>query len=121
VVLELTEILFTQTVKRRAIHLGCTAYEVVDAGLKGLAILVMPYVGGHIAVLDEHLFDAPVLGFPRQPVAAFQQQNALAHRCQMTGQRAAAGAAAYDDNVIVSIAHEISSVPVIFGSKLTAI
>ena len=109
VVLEFAEILFAQAVQRRAIHLGGAAHEVVDAGLKGLAVLVTPSVAGDIAVLDEHLFGAPVLGFALQPVAALEQQDALARRSQVTGQRAAAGAAADDDDVIVSIAHEILS------------
>jgi hypothetical protein len=59
-----------------------------------------------LAVLDEDLFGAPVLGFPLQPVAALEQQDALARGSQVTGQRATAGAAA-DDDVIVSIAYEI--------------
>src|SRR3984893_6538992 len=64
VVLEFTEILFAQAVERRAVHLGCAAHEVVDAGLKGLAVLVTPRVAGDVAVLDENLFGAPFFVFP---------------------------------------------------------
>jgi hypothetical protein len=44
-VLEFAEIFFSQTVKRRAIHLGGAAHKIVDAWLEGLPVLVAPSVG----------------------------------------------------------------------------
>jgi hypothetical protein len=109
VVLEFPEILFAQAVKRRAIHLGGAAYEVVDSRLERLAVLVTPSVAGDIAVLDEDLFGTPVLGFPFHPVAALKQQDTFAGGSQVPDQCAAASAAADDDDVIGRIAHEIAS------------
>ena len=120
-VLEFTEILFAQPVKRCAIHLGCAAHEIVDAGLKRLAVLVTPNIAGDIAVLDKDLFGAPVLGFPFHPVAALEQQDPLARRSQVPYQRAAAGAAADDDDVIGTIAHKIVSIFVSVAANLVAV
>ena len=50
----------------------------------------------------------PVLRLARQPVAALEQQDALAGRRQVAGERAAAGAGADDDHVVVSIQYSFS-------------
>src|SRR5258708_40290834 len=108
VMLKVAEILSAQPIKGRTIHLGGAPHEIVDTGLKGLAVLVLPDVSGDVAILDNHLFGTPILGLSRQPVAAFEQQDVLSQGSQMIGQRPAAGAAADDDDVIVSVAHESS-------------
>src|SRR4029453_18961698 len=77
VVLELAEVLLAQTVERRTIHLSGATDKVVDAGLEGVTVFVMPDITGNIAVLDEHLFGTPVLGFASEPVAAFEYEDAL--------------------------------------------
>src|SRR5262249_39455568 len=95
-------ILFAQTVQGRTVHLGGAADAIVHARLERLAVLVVPGVFGYITVLDEHLFGVPVLRFARHPAAAFEQQDLLAGRCQVISQRAAAGAAANDDDIVGS-------------------
>ena len=81
----------------------------MDTGLKRFARLVTPGIARNIAVLNEHLFGAPILGFPSQPIAALEQQDAFAGRSQVAGQGAATGPGTDDDNVIVSVAHAIFS------------
>src|SRR6516162_5376700 len=77
VVLELAEVLLAQTVERLTIHLRGATDKVVDAGLEGVTVCVMPDITGNIAVLDEHFFGAPVLGFAPEPVATFEYEDAL--------------------------------------------
>ena len=62
----------------------------------------------HVAAVDEHVLCEPVLGLARQPVAALEQQDALARRRQPMYERAPAGAAADDDHV-VSVHAQISA------------
>src|SRR5258708_10509689 len=69
------------------------------------AVLVIPGVLRHIAVLNKYLRRIPVLFLARQIIAAFQDENAFAGGCELQRQRAAARAAPDDDDVIV-IAHE---------------
>src|SRR4030095_1204729 len=90
VVLELAEVLLAQTVERRTIHLSGATDKVVDAGLEGVTVFVMPEITGTIAFLDEHFFGAPVLGFAPEPVAAFEYEDALTRRRQVVCQRPAA-------------------------------
>ena len=107
VVPELAEVLFAQTVQRRAVELRRAADAVVHLRLEGLAVAVVPGVRRDVAVLDEHVRGGPVLRLARQPVAALEQQDPLARGSQMPRERAAARAAADDDHVVV--AHQDSS------------
>src|SRR5260370_3806171 len=74
--------------------------------LERRAVLVIPGILRHIAVLYKYLLRIPVLFLARQIIAAFQDENAFAGRCELQRQRAAARAAADDDNVIMIRAHE---------------
>src|SRR5207244_8511856 len=100
VVPNLAEVFPAQAVERSAVHLGGAADEVVDAGLEGLAVPVVPRLRGDVAVLHEDLFGHPVLRLARQPAAALEEQDAFAGRGQVMGQGAAAGAASDDDHVV---------------------
>jgi hypothetical protein len=71
----------------------------VHLRLERLAAAVVPGIRRDVAVLDEDRGGVPIGGFALQPVATLQQQDALARRCELFGKRAAAGAAADDDNV----------------------
>src|SRR4029453_6459901 len=85
VVLQLAEVLPSQPVQRRAVQLGGAADEVVDLRLEGLALGVVPGVGGDVAVVDEHIRGGPVLRLAGQPAAPLQQQDALARGGQVPG------------------------------------
>ena len=104
VVAQLAEVLLAQAVQRGAVELRGAADAVVHLRLERLAVLVVPGVRRHVAVVDEHVVGLPVLRLARQPVAALEQQDALARRGEVADERAAAGAAADDDDVVV--AHE---------------
>ena len=97
--LPLAEIFLAKPVERGAVHLRRPADKVMDARLKWLAVLVAPYVGRHVAILDEDLLGDPILRLAREEVAALQEQDLLARRGQMANQRAAAGAATDNDHV----------------------
>ncbi len=92
VVAELAEVLLAQAVERRAVQLGRAADEVVDLRLERLAIPVDPRVRRDVAVVDEDVLRQPVLRLARQPVASLEQEDPLAGRRQVAGERPAAGA-----------------------------
>ena len=75
VMAQLAEILFPEAIERGAEHLGGAADKIVDLGLERLPVRCQPGLGGHVAVDAEDLFDAPVPGFARQPVAALEDEN----------------------------------------------
>src|SRR3954469_24160346 len=99
---ELAEVLASEAVQRGAVELRLAADVVVDPGLEGLAALVVPGIRRHVAVLDEDLFGVPVLDLARQPVATLEDQDPLARRREMTGERPTACAAADDNHVVWS-------------------
>ena len=74
-VMKLLKILLPQAEVGRAIHLGGPTDEVMAAGLKRLAVLVVPHILGDVPPLLEDLLRVPVLGFLREPVATLQHQN----------------------------------------------
>src|SRR5215472_2644181 len=77
----------------------------MDARLERVAVLVVPGLVRFVAVVAEHRLGAPVFRLARQPVAAFEDQDALARWSEPVSKRAAAGAAADDDHVITLIGH----------------
>src|SRR5207247_4549370 len=97
----LAEVLGAQAVKRRAVELGRPADEVVDLRLEGLAVLVVPRVLGHVAIVDEHVLGEPVLRLTREPVASLEQEDPLARRRQVSRERPASRAGADDDDVVI--------------------
>ena len=97
---KLAEVLLAQTVERRAVELRGAADEVMDLRLERLPLRVVPGVLRDVAVVDEDVLREPVRRLARQPVAALQQQDPLARRCQVAGQGAAARARADDDDVV---------------------
>ena len=104
VVAQLAEVLLAQPVQGGAVELGRAADAVVHLRLERLVVAVVPAVGRDVAVVDEDVVRLPVLRLARQPVAALEQQHAQPGRGEMARERAAAGAGADDDHVVV--AHE---------------
>ena len=102
VMLEDPEVLGTQSIQGGAVQLGRATDPVVDARLERLAVLVVPGLLWHVLVVHEHDLGVPVLGLAWQPVAALQDQDALAGRGELVSQGAAAGTAADDDDVVVA-------------------
>jgi hypothetical protein len=72
--------------------------------LERRAVLVDPLLAGEVALLAEDLGGVPVLLLARQVAAALEHQDALARRGEAMGERAAPGAGADDDDVVV-VAH----------------
>ena len=97
------EILLAQAIQRRAEHLGGSADEIMHLRLKRFAASIEPGIGRDISVLLEDRCRIPVRRFALQPVAPLEQQNAFARRRELFGERAAAGAAADDDDVKVLV------------------
>ena len=104
-VLQHLEVALTQAEQRGAVHLGVAAHPVPGAGMQRLAVLVLPHLGGVVAVLQEHLRGAPVLLLARQESAALQDQDALAGLGQTMRDGAATRAGSDDDEVVVGGVH----------------
>ena len=101
VVLQLAEVLLAHAVQRGAVQLGGAADEVVHLRLEERLVLgAVPVVGRDVAAVHEHVQGGPVLRLAGQPVAAFEQQDALARRGEVAGERAAARPGPDDDDVI---------------------
>src|SRR5262249_6789192 len=66
------EIFLALAIQRCAVELGRPANEIVDLRLERLAVFIVPGIWGDIAILDEYLFNIPVLRLTRQPVAALK-------------------------------------------------
>jgi hypothetical protein len=108
-----SKILLAQPKHRGAEHLGRAADEVMDTRLERLAVRVVPRVLRHVTVLHEDFGRIPILLLARQIVAAFEDENALAGRSKLEGERAATGSAADDDEIVVIVAvHEFFTVTV---------
>ena len=90
VVAKLAEVLRPQSVQRGAVQLRRAADEVVHLRLERRPLLVVPRVGRHVLVVDEHVLREPVRGLTRQPVASLEQEDPLAGRGEAAGERAAA-------------------------------
>src|SRR5262249_41256366 len=103
VMLELAEVFLAQSVQRGAIQLGGAAYPIVHPRLKGLVVLVVPGLSGHVAVLDADLVGCRGLESARHPAPALKDQNPLAGRRKAAGERAATCATADDDDVVLAI------------------
>jgi hypothetical protein len=101
VVLHLAEVLPAQTEQRRAVDLGVAADVVVDAGMEGLAVLVVPGYLRLVLVLDEDGPGAPVVLLAWEVAAPLEQEDFLAGRHELVGKRPPAGAGADDDDVVV--------------------
>src|SRR5262249_21390980 len=106
-VAELTEVLFAQAIERGPVHLGGAAYEVVNFRLEGLAARVIPSIRRDVAVIHEHLGRVPVLWLAREPVAALEQEDALARGCEVAREGAPACPRPDDDHI--EVAHPLIS------------
>ena len=104
---DLPEVLGTQAVEGGAVQLGGAAHEIVDLGLEGGAVAVVPGVLRDVPPVDEHVVGRPVLGLPGQEVAPLEQEHLFARRGQGVGQGPSAGSGSDDDDV-ERFGHQIS-------------
>src|SRR5262249_223922 len=88
--LHLTEVLRSHAQQRRAVDFWIAAHVVVNAGMKRVAVLVVPGFVGLVLVVDEDGRGTPVLLLARQVAATFKQKNILSGRCQLISEGAAA-------------------------------
>jgi len=100
-VMELAEVLGSQTVERGAVQLRRAAHVVVDLGLEGRPVGVVPGVGRDVLAVDEHRARVPVVHLPGQEVAALEEQDLLSRRGEGVRKRAATRARPDDDHVVV--------------------
>src|SRR5690606_14550340 len=99
VMAQLAEILLAQAIECCTEHFGRAADEIMHLGLKRPAVAVVPCLGRDIAVLPEDSRRIPVQRLTFEPVAALEDEDDLSRGRQMPCKRAAAGAAADDNNI----------------------
>ena len=99
--LDLVEVALAQAEQDPRVDLGVAADEVLGVRAERDAALVVPAFGGDVSLAAEHLLGLPVLGLAREVAAALEQQDLLARRREPVRERAAAGAGADDDHVVV--------------------
>ena len=104
-VVQFAEVLLAHPVQRGPVQLGGAADEVMHLRLvERLGLRVVPAVGRDVTALHEHVLGGPVRRLARQPVAALEQQDALARGGEVAGERAAARPGPDDDDVVM-LAH----------------
>ncbi len=101
VVADFAEVLGAHAEERGAVELGVPADVVVHLGREPVSVLVVPELRCAVLPFDEDRRRVPVVPFARQVVAALQKQDPLAGGRQAVGERAAAGACADDDDVVL--------------------
>src|SRR5215212_10301296 len=97
--LEDPEVLAPEARQGSAVDLGAAPDDVIDRRPKRLAAPIDEWIGGAVALRDEELPRAPVLGLPRQVVAPLDDEDLRAAVAQRVGKRAAAHPTADDDDV----------------------
>src|SRR3954465_4567509 len=87
--------------ERSTVDLRVAADEVLGVRTERDPALVIPALGRDVSLTSEHLPGVPVLGLAREVSAALEQEDVLARRREAVRERAAAGARADDDHVVV--------------------
>ena len=100
-VLDLAEVLGPQPVEGCAVHLRGAPDVVVDLGLEGRTVGVVPGVVGDVATGVEHLLRLPVLRLAGQEVPSLEQEDPLAGGRQGVRQRAPSCSGPDHDHVVV--------------------
>ena len=116
-VLDFVEIALAHPHQRGAVERRVTADPIVGIWGERRPGLVVPALLRPIAALDEHGFGIPVLGFARQMLAALEDEDRFAGRCEPLRQRRAAGAGPNDHDVEV-LGHLVFS-PLAAGASLS--
>ncbi len=96
----LAEVPLAQPVERSTVKLRGPADEVVHLRLELLTVPVAPAVLRDVAVVDEDRARIPVLLLLRQPIAALEQEDALAGGGEPVREGTAAGTRADDHDVV---------------------
>src|SRR5215472_5704905 len=110
--LELAEILATQTVERGTVHLRRAADGVVDARLERVVTVVVAVLARHVPVVDENGLAVPVQGLAWQPIAPLEDQDPLTRWGQVAGQGPSPRTAADDDDIVPAVTrHHAPSFP----------
>jgi hypothetical protein len=100
---DLAEVLRSEPEERGTIELGVAADVIVLLGGELVAFPVAPLLVGRVLPLQEDGGRVPVVTLARQISAPFEQQDALAGRRQLPGERPSACPAADDDDVVVLV------------------
>ena len=100
-VLDRLEVALAQAEEDPGVDLGVAADEVLGVRSERDAVLVVPALGGDVSLAAEYLFGVPVLALAREVAAALEREDLLARGREAVRERAAAGAGADDDHVVV--------------------
>src|SRR5918994_6775932 len=104
----LAKIFLPQAEQRRAVEFSIAADIVVGVGMKFFAVFVVPDLFRLVLSLEVYRPRVPVVLFSGHIAAAFHKQNLFARCGKLIGERAAAGAAADDNDVIMVLACHFS-------------
>src|SRR5512146_2290333 len=97
--LHLAEVLMSHAQQCCPIHLAVSADVVMNPGMEGVPVLVVPGFLGLVLVLEEDGSGAPVVLLTREVAAPLQQQDLLPGRCELVGEGAPSRTGTDDDDV----------------------
>lgn len=106
---DLAEIALAKTEQCRAIDLRVAADVVMERRRERLSPCIRPGLPALVVTIDKDRLRAPVLLGALEVIAALQNQNMLAARCEPLGQRGASRSAADDDDVVTICKPRVSS------------
>src|SRR5215207_2041660 len=98
---DLPEVLRPEPKERGAVELGVAADVVVLLGRELVPFAVAPLLVGRVLPLQEDGGRIPVVTLAGEVATALEEQDALARRRQLPGERPSASSAADDDDVVV--------------------
>src|SRR5579884_1062886 len=101
---DFAEVFLAQAEEGRAVEFGVSPDVVIGVRMKRFAILVTPGFLGLIPGFDVDGSGIPVFLFAAHIIAALEDQDLFAGRCQRISERASAGAGSNHDYVVVSVA-----------------
>ena len=101
------EVPLAQPQQDGAIDFAVAAHEIMQAGMKILAVGAVPGLECLIARIDEYGLAVPILTFAGQVVTALEKEDTLSGLRQTPCHGAAAGPGANDDDIVMfAIAHQ---------------
>jgi hypothetical protein len=98
---DFAKIFLTQPEEGRAIHFGVAPDVIVNSRMERATVPVVPGFLRLVFRVHEDRERIPILAFPRQIIAALEEEDALAGGSEPMRERAPARAAANDDEIVM--------------------
>src|SRR6516162_9835893 len=107
-VTQLFEILLPQSEKSRAVEFRISPNVIVCVRVKGLAGRILPDLFCLVFAFDVYSLWIPVVFFPRDIIASFEEQDSFTQESQRVRKSSAPGARADDDDIELLLSNQVA-------------